>query len=122
MKPFPFSLALLLSVLIALRAEAAAFSHKLSGEEFVQLMTHPEQLDESNYRDRERAYTYLDGVKDATVGTSWCPSKPRKTFELAYDAADYIKALPPQTRKGNAATLLLAFLSSRYPCTKGVRP
>jgi hypothetical protein len=121
MKSSASFLAALLPALLALRAEAATFTYDLSGEQFVQWMSHPEPLSELDYRNREKAYSYLDGVKDATVGNLWCPAKPRKTFELAYDAADYIKGLPPQARNGNAAKLLLSFLSSRYPCTKGVR-
>lgn len=98
-------------------ATAAPAIYDLSGDQFVQLMTHPESLTAQHYRNREKAYSYLDGAKDATVGIIWCPTKPRKTFELAYDAVDYIRALPPQARKGNAAKLMISFLSSRYPCT-----
>lgn len=103
-------------------ASAALDIHELTGDQFVQLMTHPDPLAAQHYRNREKAYSYLDGAKDAGVGIAWCPTTPRKTFELAYDAADYIRALPPQARKGNAAKLLISFLGSHYPCTKGVRP
>ncbi|GGC11432.1 Rap1a/Tai family immunity protein [Pseudoduganella buxea] len=99
---------------------AAAMPYELTGDRFVQWMSHAEPMGELDYRDREKAYSYLDGVKDAGVGTFWCPAKPRKTFELAYDAADHIRGLPAEARKGNAAQMLLSFLASRYPCTKGV--
>lgn len=113
----------LLLMVLPLMASAApcAYAYSLSGDQFVEMMAHPEPLSPAHYVDREKAYSYLDGAKDATAGTNWCPPKPRKTFELAYDAADYIKTLSPTVRKGNAATLLLAYLSTRYPCQNGAR-
>lgn len=102
-------------------SRAASYSYDLSGEQFVQMMTHPEPLSAAHYADREKAYSYLDGAKDATIGRIWCPPQPRKTFELAYDAADHLKTLTPAARKGNAAALLIAYLEARYPCTKGPR-
>lgn len=111
--------ALLLLSLSSQSGAATAFVYDLSGEQFVQWMTHSEPLNALNFRNREKAYSYLDGIKDAALGTGWCPAQPRKTFELAYDAADYIRGMPSEARKGNAAILLLSFLSTRYPCTKG---
>src|SRR6476661_1847835 len=110
------------SFLLALALPAAslagppAYYFDLTGEQFVKMMGHPEPLSAEHYIDRERAYRYLDGAKDATVGKAWCPARPRKTFELAYDAADHIKALPAEQRRGNAALLLLDFLARQYPC------
>ncbi|WP_145648450.1 Rap1a/Tai family immunity protein [Pseudoduganella lurida] len=102
------------------QAGAAQRFYDLSGDLYVQFLSRPEPLGEADYRNRDRAYSYLDGVKDVSIGTGWCPARPRKTFELAYDAADYIRKLPADARHGNAAPLLLAFLNSRYPCPKGV--
>lgn len=96
--------------------QAAPYAYSLSGNQFAQMMTHPQPLSDEHYMEREKAYSYLDGAKDATAGNTWCPPRPRKTFELAYDAADYIKTLSVEQRKGNAATLLLAYLSKLYPC------
>lgn len=99
----------------------ATFPYSLSGDQFVQWIGQSQPVSEADYRNRDKAYSYLDGVKDAAAGTAWCPAKPHKTFELAYDAADHIKALPSEDRKGNAARLLLSFLSFRYPCAKGAK-
>lgn len=111
--------ALLLFSLSSQGGATTAFVYDVSGEQFVQWMTHSEPPNDLNFRNREKAYSYLDGVKDVALGTGWCPAQPRKTFELAYDAADYIRAMPLDARRGNAARLLLSFLGSRYPCTKG---
>ena len=102
-------------------SSAASYAYDLSGEQFLQMMTHPEPLSAAHYADRDKAYSYLDGAEDATVGRTWCPPQPRKTFELAYDAADHLTTLTPAARKGNAPTLLITYLEARYPCTKGPR-
>lgn len=99
----------------------ATYTYDLTGAQFLQMMRHPEPLTTVNYMAREKAYSYLDGAKDATVGMLWCPSKPRKTFELAYEAAEHIESLTPKAQEENAAKILLRFLSEQYPCKKGVR-
>ena len=121
MATIPHYAALALSPLIAPVAGAAPYSYDLSGDQFVLMMTHAEPLSAAHYADREKAYSYLDGAKDATIGRAWCPPRPRKTFELAYDAADHLKTLTPAARAGNAATLLVVYLEARYPCMKGTR-
>jgi hypothetical protein len=99
----------------------AAYAYDLTGEQFMQMMSHPEPLSSLHYMEREKAYSYLDGAKDATVGVLWCPPKPRKTFEVAYEAADRIRAMPLAEQKQNAAKILVSLLSEQYPCQKGVR-
>jgi hypothetical protein len=112
---------ILLGLALPLAAPAApAYYFDLTGDQFIAWVYPTEPLQPHDYANRDRAYSYLDGAKDATIGTTWCPPRPRKTFELAYDAADHIKSLPDQQRKGNAASLLLEFLAKRYPC-KGAR-
>jgi hypothetical protein len=96
--------------------QAAPYGFSVSGDEFVRLMSHQHPMTDQQYAEREKAYAYLDGVKDAEVGKTWCPDKPHKTFELAYDAADHIKTLPADERRTSAAALLLVYLSNRYPC------
>lgn len=116
--------AILLALAATLTGMATAgppYSYAMSGDQFVRMMTRPEPLSSYDYMEREKAYSYLDGAKDGTAGVAWCPPRPRKTFELAYDAADYIKTLAPEVRKGSAAALLLIYLGSQYPC-KGVKP
>jgi hypothetical protein len=115
------ALALLLLIIpAAAQAAPQTYYFDLTGEQFVDALYHPEPWEHYHYYNRDRAYSYMDGAKDATVGSAWCPPRPRKTHELAYDAADYIKTLPVERRKANAAPLLLEFLAKQYPC-KGSR-
>lgn len=93
----------------------APYQYDLTGDQFAAALA-GRPTSEQDFRARERAYSYLDGAKDAAVGKTWCPTQPRKTHELAYDAADYIRGLHADLRKGNAAQLLLAYLASQYPC------
>lgn len=94
---------------------APAYQFDLTGDQFIAMLA-KQPVNEQEYRDRDRAYSYMDGAKDATVGSSWCPAGPHKTYELAYDAADYLRGLHADLRKGNAAQLLLTYLSKQYPC------
>jgi Rap1a immunity proteins len=106
------------AALPSLAQAVPTYQYDLTGDQFVSMLAR-QPASEQEYRARERAYSYLDGAKDATVGTAWCPPQPRKTHELAYDATDYIKSLHSDLRKGNAAQLLLAYLSKLYPCNGG---
>jgi len=72
-----FLFGLTLAAFSAPPAIAASYSYDLSGEQFLQMMTHPEPLSAAHYSDREKAYSYLDGAKDATIGRAWCPPRPR---------------------------------------------
>ena len=114
--------ALAMTECLAQPVKATPYPYSLSGNQFVYMMTLPEPLSSYDYMQREKAYSYLEGAKDATVGMAWCPPRPRKTFELAYDAADYIKSLTLEERKRSAAIMLLAYLGSQYPCPKGSKP
>ena len=106
------------AALPALASAAPRYQFDLTGDQFIMALARPPSS-EQEYRSRDRAYSYLDGAKDAAVGTSWCPNRPRKTHELAHDAADYISGLSTSQRQGNAAQLLLAYLSKQYPCAGG---
>lgn len=106
---------------LCLPAHAApTYQFDLTGDKFAEMLA-KQPTNAFEYRERDRAYAYLDGAKDATIGSTWCPPQPRKTHELAYDAADYIRSLRAELRRGNAAKLLLAYLAHQYPC-KGGRP
>jgi hypothetical protein len=113
-------IALCLALPLVARAAPAPYYFDLTGDQFVAWVYPPEPMQPHDYANRDRAYSYLDGAKDATVGAAWCPPRPRKTFELAYDAADYIRSLPAEQRKANAGPLLLGFLGKQYPC-KGAK-
>lgn len=106
----------LAAALPAIVQAAPVYDFTLSGDQFVQMMSQAHPMTDQQYQDRERAYAFMDGVKDAEVGKAWCPDKPHKTFELAYDAADYIKSLHADLRRSSAAKLLLTYLSTTYPC------
>jgi hypothetical protein len=94
---------------------APTYQFDLTGDQFAAALEH-RPATEQEYRARDRAYSYFDGAKDATIGKLWCPARPHVTAELAHDAADYIRGLDADLRKGNAAVLLQSYLSSRYPC------
>jgi hypothetical protein len=105
----------LAAALPAVLQAAPAYQPTLSGDQFVSMLAQ-QPKDAFGYRQRERAYAYVDGVQDAAAGTTWCAPQPVKTDELAYSAADYIKTLHADLRRGNAAPLLLAFLAHLHPC------
>jgi hypothetical protein len=72
------------------------------------------------YLQREKAYSYLDGVRDSAEGSEWCDLPHQlKTIDLAYDLANDIAKLPATERKQNAAILLRHQLARRYPCRTG---
>lgn len=98
---------------------APAYHPTLSGDQFIALLS-MRHADTFGYRERDRAYAYVDGVQDAVAGNAWCAPQPIKTDELAYAAADYIKRLPAEKRKGSAAPLLVAYLGILFPC-KGAK-
>jgi hypothetical protein len=105
----------LAAALPALAHAAPAYQFDLTGEQFAAALA-KQPTDPFTLRERDRAYAYLDGVKDAIVGKEWCPPQPRKTHELAYDAAAYIRSLHADLRQGNAARLLVAYLATTHPC------
>lgn len=113
----------LLALLAALplAAVAAPYPYTMSGDRFVQLMSHPDPTG-YDYMMREKAYSYLDGVRDSAEGGVWCDIDQLKTPDLAYEMADAIARLPAAERKKNASLLLLQQLGRRYPCRAGGKP
>lgn len=103
-------------------AIAAPSGFTLNGDDYVKLLARPEPLSAYDYMQREKAYSYLDGARDATAGSVWCDRYTRKTPDLAYEMSDAIAKLPTSERAKNAATLIQAILHKAYPCTKGVKP
>lgn len=98
----------------AVRAgKAAPYIYTMTGERFVSMLHRAEPL---TILEREKAYSYLDGLKDATHGSVWCDIDQLKTPDLAYDLADEISRAPLAERRQSAATLLLAMLHRKYPC------
>lgn len=75
-------------------------------------------------RQREKAYSYLDGARDTAEGRIWCDVNQLKTPDLACELAGQIARLPAAERKKNASALLLALLGRVYPCppVNGVKP
>ena len=96
--------------------QAAPSIPTLSGDGFVSMMLRPEPLSSYDYLQREKAYSYLDGARDAAEGRTWCDVNQLKTPDLAYGLADQIAKLPPAERKKNASTLILDLLSRSFPC------
>lgn len=111
--------AILLSLAIPAIAAAAPYPYTISGDRFVKMMSPPAPTG-YEYLQREKAYSYLDGVRDGAEGTEWCDLPHQlKTPDLAYELADDIAKLPAAERKLNAALLLRQQLARRYPCRSG---
>lgn len=128
MKPtsfYVFRLSLFMTVLSSSGgvALAAPYAYTLTGDRFVRMMSGAEPLDSHDYMLREKAYSYLDGVRDSAEGRDWCDVNQLKTPDLAYELANDIARLPAAERKKNASILLLDLLHRRFPCpTKGAKP
>lgn len=105
-------------------AQAAPSVSTLNGDGFVQMLSKAVPANSYENLQREKAYSYLDGVRDTAEGRIWCDVNQLKTPDLAYDLAGQIAKLPAAERKKNAAVLLLSLLGRAYPCppAKGVKP
>jgi hypothetical protein len=116
----PMRQTLLLALVLPAIAAAAPYPYTMSGDQFVKMMA---PLDPTGYEylQREKAYSYLDGVRDGSEGTVWCDVDQYKTPDLAYELAGDIAKMPAAERKKNAAVLLLQQLKRRYPCRSGGR-
>jgi hypothetical protein len=113
---------LLFALMLPVLATAAPYPYTLSGDQFVKMMSPPNPTG-YEYLQREKAYSYLDGLRDGSEGSAWCDLPHQlKTPDLAYELADDIAKLPVAERKKNAAELLLQQLKRRYPCRAGSRP
>lgn len=115
------------TLLLALPAAAwaAPYPYTISGDHFVKMMSAltSRPHDGDAYMQREKAYSYLDGVRDGTEGSLWCDVNEYKTPDMAYEVADRIAKLPAVERKRNASLLILDQLKRMYPCNKvGSRP
>lgn len=119
----------LLTVLLALASisvrsfAAPPYAYTLTGDRFVRMMNGTEPLTGDDYILREKAYSYLDGVRDGAEGRDWCDVNQLKTPDLAYELAADIARLPAAERKKNASVLLIELLRRRFPCpAKGGKP
>lgn len=108
-----------LALALPLVAQAAPYIPSLTGDQFVKLMTRSEPPTQYDHGHRERAYSYLDGARDAQEGRTWCDVHQLKTPDMAYELADEISKLPAADRKNRAATLILQLLHKKYPCPAG---
>jgi hypothetical protein len=109
---------LLLALVLPAISVAAPYPYTMSGDRFVQMMSPPDPKGQE-YLDREKAYSYLDGVRDSAEGRVWCDVDQLKTPDLAYEMAGDLAKLLPAERKKNASLLLLEQLKRRYPCRAG---
>lgn len=107
---------------LPLAAAAAPYIPTLTGDQFVSMMDTSRPITSANHHDREKAYSYLDGVRDGAEGREWCDVDQLKTHDLAQEMAGVIAKLPKAERKRNASMLLLEQLKRRYPCGAGGRP
>jgi hypothetical protein len=105
----------LLALSLPLTASATPYAYTLSGDNFVAMMSNPAPTG-YDYQQREKAYSYLDGVRDSAEGNTWCDVNVLKTPDLAYEVAANIARQPPTERKKNASLLILDQLKRMFPC------
>ena len=111
----------MMALVLPLAATAAPYPYTMSGDRFVEMMSPPAPTG-YEYQLREKAYSYLDGVRDSAEGKVWCDFDQLKTPDLAYELADDIARMPAVQRKKNASLLLLQHLKRRFPCRQGGTP
>ena len=68
--------------------------------------------------DFERARFYIDGVHDLSEGKSWCYSTQYQPGReaLQSDVAYWLRQVPPEQLKRNAADLIVEIWRKRWPC------
>jgi hypothetical protein len=72
---------------------------------------------DGDYAERDAAYAYVAGIKDATQGDVWCFQPGLKPDELIYETMHAVKRNnAPAALKANAAGLVLKELRRQYPC------
>ena len=103
--------------LMVVASTAAAYYPNLTGDDYVAYLRPANPQTPLEYRLRDKAYSYLEGVKDSTEGIAWCDVDQVKTPDLAYDIADAIAKMPKSERAGNAARLIQQHLQRLYPCS-----
>lgn len=112
------ALVLMFSVVAALAARARAgepqYFYAMNGDSFVRMLHREEPLAAF---ERAKAFSYIDGLRDATHGSVWCDVHQLKTPDLAYDLAYDIARMAPAERKRSAASLLLELLHRKFPCS-----
>ncbi len=114
----------IVAALDALPAAASPAPIAMTGSMLLELITFPPDvhstfdLSPGQYLDLERGYKYLDGVRGATAGKSWCYSKqyPAKPDTMYGAAIDGLKQLPAAQLKRKAADLIVDIWSKRWPC------
>lgn len=111
---------LFLAMALPAITQAAPYIPTMTGDQFVKMMNMAPQT-EAEYRNRDRAYSYLDGARDSTEGRLWCEVRQLKTPDLAQELAARIAKMVPAERQKNAAGLLLGLLQSQYPCRGGAQ-
>jgi hypothetical protein len=110
-----------LDALAAARAQPIPYVYpfnSMSGQEVIEhrLKDPKSQLD---YINREKVEAYLNGIKDGAHGSAWCLSRPVLPQELNLAVVRRLKQTrKPDELKGNAAPLVLAELTRRFPCAK----
>jgi len=100
-------------------AAAPAYRPTLTGDQFIAAIIHSKIPTGNDYLEREKAYGYLDGLRDYTEGRDWCDVGQLKTHDLAQALAIKLQSLTPADRKRNASGLLLEELRRMHPCRGG---
>lgn len=110
---------ILLAALLPASLHAAPYIPTMNGDRFVAAIIHTGELTDNDYVEREKAYGYIDGVRDAAEGRDWCNVTSLKTHDLAQSLASEIQKRSPSERQRNASRLLIELLQKKYPCRQG---
>lgn len=106
---------LAVGMLLPPAATAAPHRPPMTGQQLVRDMLADPREGYNSIR-RERAMGYMDGVMDATAGTTWCPAGRDVPHELNYLVVEGMARLSADQLKGDAMSLVADGLRRAYPC------
>lgn len=90
-----------------------SYAYAMTAESFINRFKQPEPY---TSLERDKAFSYLDGIKDASQGRVWCDVNQFKTPDMADHIVVEFSRMSAAERKRSAAPLILDILRRDYPC------
>lgn len=112
------TLALVLALLAAQASAVPAYRAYMTGAQLVRDVQAEPGVGANSIR-RERAMGFIEGVADASAGTSWCPAGKAVPHELPYLVVEELEKMSRSQVDGAAAALVLAALGRLFLCRAG---